>query len=85
MAAIEWAVMILSIGFVATSVLVLMSKKLIVAISAIGVGTVLLAAIFFIFGAPYAGAFELSIGAGLMSVLFIIATSLSNRAIDEVE
>lgn len=41
--------------------------------------------IFFLFGAPFAGAFELSVGAGLISVLFIIATSVADSAVDEVE
>ena len=54
-------------------------------ISAIGLGSVFLAVIFFIFDAPFAGAFELSVGAGLISVLFIIATSIADSAVDEVD
>jgi hypothetical protein len=30
-------------------------------------------------GAPFAGGFELSIGAGLVSILFIMAISLTER------
>ena len=37
--------------------------------------SVVLAAIFFKLGAPYAGAFELSVCAGLITVLFIAAIS----------
>jgi NADH-quinone oxidoreductase subunit J len=44
---------------------------------AVGAGSVALASLFFLLGAPYAGAFELSVGAGLISVLFIIAISLT--------
>jgi uncharacterized MnhB-related membrane protein len=80
-----WFVLILSIAFVLTSVLVLVAQKLIVIISAIGIGSVLLAILFFIFDAPFAGAFELSVGAGLISVLFIIATSITDKQADEVD
>lgn len=81
----EGFILILTMGFVLTSLLVLLAKKLIVIISAIGLGSVLLAVIFFILEAPFAGAFELSVGAGLISVLFIIATSVTNRTAEEVE
>jgi NADH:ubiquinone oxidoreductase subunit 6 (subunit J) len=80
-----WAILILAIGFVLTSILVLVAKNLVAIISAIGLGSVILAVIFFIFDAPFAGAIELSVGAGLISVLFIIATSVTDRAADEVE
>lgn len=70
----------LLIGFLMTSLLVITAKKLIWIITSIGLGSVLLSILFFIFGAPFAGAFELSVGAGLISVLFIIATSIANRA-----
>ncbi len=80
-----WSILLLAICFVLTSVIVLVARRLIVIISAIGMGSVFLAVIFFIFGAPFAGAFELSVGAGLISVLFIIATSVADSAVDEVE
>lgn len=67
-------------GFLITSIFVLLARKLIWIITSIGLGSVLLSVIFFIFGAPFAGAFELSVGAGLISILFIIATSLTNTA-----
>jgi NADH-quinone oxidoreductase subunit J len=82
---IAWAILISAIVFVMTSVLVLVAKNLIVIISAIGLGSVILAIIFFALDAPFAGAVELSVGAGLISVLFIIATSITDRAADEVE
>lgn len=80
-----WSIVILTACFVLTSILVLTARKLVVIISVIGIGSVLLAIIFFIFGAPIAGAIELSVGAGLISVLFIIATSVTDSAADEVE
>ena len=36
-----------------------------------------LAVLFFLLGAPYAGSVQLSVGAGLLSTLFIIAISLT--------
>jgi len=80
-----WSILLLTICFLLTSILVLIARRLIVIISAIGLGSVFLAVIFFIFGAPFAGAFELSVGAGLISVLFIIATSIADSAVDEVD
>ncbi|MDY6866563.1 MAG: hypothetical protein SVT56_01475 [Chloroflexota bacterium] len=76
---------ILLIAFLASSLLVLITKSLIWIITFIGVGSVLLSIIFFVFGAPFAGAFELSVGAGLISVLFIIATSLTRQSEENIE
>lgn len=85
MTAAAWAILLLTVCFLLTSILVLIARRLIVIISAIGLGSVFLAVIFFIFDAPFAGAFELSVGAGLISVLFIIATSIADSAVDEVD
>jgi uncharacterized MnhB-related membrane protein len=71
--------------FLMTSFLVLLAKNLVVIITSIGLGSAIIAILFFIFGAPYAGAFELSVGAGLISVFFIIATSVTDRAADVEE
>jgi len=80
---LAWLILILAICFVLTSSLVLFAKNLVVIISAIGFGSVILSVLFFIFGAPFAGAFELSVGAGLISILFIIATSITGRTAEE--
>lgn len=85
MTPIAWAILILAILFLLTAILVLVAKNLVAIISAIGLGSVILAVIFFILDAPFAGAIELSVGAGLISVLFIIATSVTDRAANEVE
>jgi NADH:ubiquinone oxidoreductase subunit 6 (subunit J) len=68
-----------SLGLVASSLVVLLAKRLIVMITALGLGSLLLSIVFFLFDAPFAGAFEVSVGAGLISVLFIIATSLTRE------
>ena len=54
-----------------------LSKSLVRAAVALGGGSAALAMLFFMLGAPYAGGFELSVGAGLISVLFIVAISLT--------
>jgi NADH-quinone oxidoreductase subunit J len=71
--------------FLVTSLWVLLSRKLINMIVAIGIGSILLSILFFFLGTPFAGAFELSVGAGLISILFLIATSLSKRNKDKGE
>lgn len=63
-----------TVGGAVTAVL---SKNLLRAAVALGVGSAALATLFFLLNAPYAGGFELSVGAGLISVLFIIAISLT--------
>ncbi len=52
-------------------------KNLLRAAVALGASSVALASLFFLLQAPYAGAYELSVGAGLISVLFIVAISLT--------
>lgn len=75
----------LCLMFVITSLSVLLANRLVWTLIALGVGSTILAIIFFIFGARYAGGFELSVGAGLVSVLFVIGTSLtkSTRRVKE--
>jgi NADH-quinone oxidoreductase subunit J len=62
------------VGGAVTAVL---SSNLLRAAIALGAGSAALATLFFLLNAPYAGGFELSVGAGLISVLFIIAISLT--------
>jgi len=75
---------IYSIPYILLAVIVLvgaivavLSKNLLRSAVALGIGSATLATVFFLLDAPYAGGFELSIGAGLISVLFIIAISLT--------
>lgn len=55
----------------------ILTENLIRAAIALGIGGVSLAMLFFMLDAPHAGGFELSVGAGLISVLFILAISLT--------
>ena len=68
-----WLVALLLIAAAAASVA---TRNLLVTAVALGLSSVALATLFFLLGAPYAGGFELSVGAGLISVLFIVAISL---------
>jgi len=67
----------LAVVMVVCAIVAVVSKNLLRAAIALGVGSATLAVIFFLLNAPYAGGFELSVGAGLVSVLFIVAISLS--------
>ena len=60
---------------VAFSTYAIFSRRLLFAAVALGLSSCLLAIIFFDLDAPFAGGFELSIGAGLISLLFIMANS----------
>ena len=59
------------------AILAIRAKNLIVAASVLGLGSAALAMMLFMLDAPYAAGFELSVGAGLVSVLFIVAISLT--------
>jgi NADH-quinone oxidoreductase subunit J len=67
----------LTTAILAAAAVAVLSKNLLQSAVALGLGSVALATLFFFLGAPYAGGFELSVGAGLISVLFIIAISLT--------
>jgi NADH-quinone oxidoreductase subunit J len=74
----------LIVAYIAVSAAVLLGavaavlfKNLLRAAVALGVGSAALAILFFLLDASYAAGFELSVGAGLISVLFIIAISLT--------
>jgi NADH-quinone oxidoreductase subunit J len=60
-----------------SAIVAVLSKGMIQAAVALGVGSGALAMLFFLLRAPYAGGFELSVGAGLISVLFVVAISLT--------
>ena len=74
---IAYVYIILAAIVLARAMAAVLAKNLLWAAIALGIGSVALAILFFLFGAPYAGGFELSVGAGLISVLFIIAISLT--------
>ena len=68
---------LLALTVVIGAVVAVLSKSLIRSAVALGAGSVALGMLFFVLRAPYAGGFELSVGAGLISVLFIVAISLT--------
>ena len=70
----------LLIGLVLFSVLAIVLRDLLRAAIALAVASVLLGIIFFRMGAPYAGVFEISVVAGLITVLFILTIALTNKA-----
>ena len=59
------------------AVVAVLAENLIRSAVALGIGSAALATLLFLLNAPYAGGFELSVGAGLISVLFIVAISLT--------
>lgn len=75
----------LLVTVVVGSIAAVMFKNLLRAAVAIGVSSAALAVLFFVLNAPYAGAFELSVGAGLISVLFIVAISLTESMRDRYD
>jgi len=71
--------LILLILMIVFSTYAIYSHSLLYAAAALGLSSCFLAVIFFNLDAPFAGGFELSIGAGLISLLFIMAISLAER------
>lgn len=57
--------------------LALLLRDLIRAIAAFAAGSALIAAAFFVLQSPYAAVFELTVGAGLVAVLFLAAITLT--------
>lgn len=61
-------------GFLA---LALHLRDLVRAIAAFAAGSAFVAASFFVLSAPFAGVLELTVGAGLIAVLFLVAITLT--------
>jgi NADH:ubiquinone oxidoreductase subunit 6 (subunit J) len=61
----------------ASAIAAVLLENLLHAAIALGVGSAMLAVALFLLDAPYAGSFELSVGAGLISVLFVVAITLT--------
>jgi NADH:ubiquinone oxidoreductase subunit 6 (subunit J) len=73
----------LLIGLVIFSVLAILLKDLLKSAISLALASLLLGIIFFRMNAPYAGVFEISVVAGLITVLFILTIALT-RADDKV-
>lgn len=67
----------MALAMVASAIVAMFSRTLTHAVVALGISSAILATLFFLLDAPYAGGFELSVGTGLISVLFIIGLSLT--------
>ncbi len=73
----------LLIGLVLFSVLALLIKDLLRSAISLAAASLLLGIVFFRMGAPYAAVFEISVVAGLITVLFVLTIALT-KAGDEV-
>jgi len=54
-------------------------KELVKATIALGVGSALLATVFYLLDAPYAAVFELSVAAGLVTILLLSAIGMIDK------
>ena len=70
-------VALIGIVTIGTAVLAVMQRNLIRAVLAYALTSMGVSAIFFVLASPYAGALELTVGAGLVAVLFLVALILS--------
>ena len=68
---------LLLVGLVLFSVLAVLLKDLLRAAISLAVASLLLGIIFFRMNAPYAGVFEISVVAGLITVLFMLTIALT--------
>jgi len=71
------AYLALAAVIIGAAVVAVRATNLIHAAIALCIGNSSLAVLFFLLKAPYAGSVQLSVGAGLVSALFIIAISLT--------
>jgi len=72
--AIQAFLLVSAFGFLALSVHL---RDLIRAIAAFAAGSAFVAGAFFVLAAPFAGVLELTVGAGLIAVLFLVAITLT--------
>jgi uncharacterized MnhB-related membrane protein len=70
---------ILVVGALICAVLALRVNRLMIAALWLAVSSALLAALFYIMGAPEIGVIELSVGAGLVTVLLVFAISVAGN------
>ena len=74
---------ILGVAMVSMAVTAVLLNNLVRCTVAYALASICLAALFFVLGSPFASAFELTVGAGLISVLFLVALILSGG--EEIE
>ena len=68
---------ILGIAAVGMSILCFSLRNLVRAVVAFALSSAFLAGIFYLLASPYAAALELTVGAGLVTVLFLVAILLA--------
>jgi len=68
---------VLLVGLLGASVLAILAKDLLKSAVSLAVASLLLGIIFFRMDAPYAGVFEISVVAGLITVLFMLTIALT--------
>jgi uncharacterized MnhB-related membrane protein len=75
---------VLGIATLVAAVFAITQKNLIRAIAAYAISSVCLATLFYMLASPYAGVLELTVGAGLVTVLFLVALILGGGEEEEV-
>jgi NADH-quinone oxidoreductase subunit J len=73
---------ILLAAMIAASAFAILAKDLLKSAIALAVSSLILGIIFFRMGAPYAGVFEISVVAGLITVLFMLTIALTKQGGD---
>jgi NADH:ubiquinone oxidoreductase subunit 6 (subunit J) len=73
----------LGIAAVVMATVTTLQSNLIRAIVAYAVSSACLAALFFVLSSPYAGALEVTVGSGLVAVLFLVALILTGGEEEE--
>jgi NADH-quinone oxidoreductase subunit J len=68
---------ILGVAMISMAVTAVLLNNLVRCTVAYALASICLAALFFLLDSPFASAFELTVGAGLISVLFLVALILS--------
>lgn len=84
---LEWELVLLATLGVAAVVLAIAAvwvRNLTRSVVAYALASALLAAVFFLLASPFAGALELTVGAGLVAVLFLVALILAGGEEREV-
>jgi NADH:ubiquinone oxidoreductase subunit 6 (subunit J) len=76
---------VLGCATVATAFIAVMHENLVRSVVAFAISSACLAAIFYLLASPFAAALELTVGAGLVAVLFLVALILAGGEDVEVE
>ena len=77
-------ILVLGVSTIVMAVTAVLQRNLIRAVIAFAVSSVCLAALFFVLASPYAAALELTVGAGLVAVLFLVALVLAGGEEEKV-